>query len=792
MSLRNFIKNNLVYLDGGLGTILQEKGLLNGDLPERLNLTNPSAILDIHKNYFLAGSNVVSTNTFGANLLKYSRSELDKIIKAGVNLVKTAMGEDRKNKFVALDVGPTGKLLKPYGDLDFEDAVSVFKETISLGVKYGVDLIFIETMNDCYETKAAVIAAKECCNLPIFVSNAYGLDGKLMSGTSPSAMVSMLEGLGVDAIGANCSFGPDKLTGVIDELLSVSSTPIILKPNAGMPTVKNGKTLYDIEPIKFSSSILNCIKKGVRIVGGCCGTTPKYIEKLVSATKDLKPLKIEKKNLVAISSYSHAVYFDKPILIGERINPTGKKAFKNALIEGDISYVLNEGIKQQEKGVHVLDVNVGIPDIDEPSMLETAVTKLQAIIDLPLQIDTSSNVALEKALRVYNGKPLINSVSGKKESIEKVFPLVKKYGGLVVCLTLDENGIPETANGRFQIAKNILQSAKKYGISKNNLIFDPLAMTIATNPNSANVTLDAISLITKKLKCKTILGVSNVSFGMPNRNLINSNFFTLCLNAGLTAGIINPFSCEMLSAYYSYLALTNNDGEFSNYTNYASSLSSVETVVATNNALKEDDLTSAIINGLSDKAKSLTQKLLATESSLDVINKYVIPALDKVGKDFEDKKIFLPKMLSSAETAKIAFNVIKENTTAQLNIKCPIVMATVKGDIHDIGKNIVSMLLSNYGFNVIDLGKDVDSKIIVDEAIKNKAIIVGLSALMTTTVESMEETIKELKKRAPNVKVVVGGAVLTESYANKIGADKYCRDALEAVKYANEVFDNLK
>ncbi len=789
MNLREFIKNNIVYLDGGLGTLLQERNLLNLNLPERLNITHKEEIIKIHKEYFDSGSNIVCANTFGANLLKYSVEELDLIIKSAIENAKIARGDNFENKFIALDVGPTGKLLKPYGDLDFEKAVEIFSYTVKLGQKYGADLIFIETMTDSLETKAAVIASKENSSLPIFVSNAYGSDGKLITGATPSSMVCMLEGLGVDAIGANCSFGPNQLQSVIDEILSVSSTPVIFKPNAGIPKNENGKTYYDLTTDEFSSCIYDSVLKGVSLIGGCCGTTPKHISSLYQKTKNLVFKPIHPKNLTCVSSYTHAVYFDKPILIGERINPTGKKAFKQALINKDINYLLNEGFAQQEKGVHVLDVNVGIPAIDEKTLLKEVVYKLQSVIDLPLQIDTSSPIAMENALRIYNGKPMINSVNGKKESMDTIFPLAKKYGGVIVALTLDENGIPNNSYDRFLIAKKILKRAKKYGIDKKDIVFDPLTLTIATDENSANITIESLKLISTKLKANTILGVSNISFGLPNREIINTNFFTRCLLSGLSSAIINPFSQSMLGAYYSYLALSGKDKNCSNYIDFAS-LTTVNTQTTTSNN-KDLTLFSSITNGLSDKSRELTKELLKTLSPLEIINNHIIPALDSVGKDYEQKKVFLPKMLMSAESAKSSFDEIKKNFSIKSNLKCPFVIATVKGDIHDIGKNIVSMLLENYGFNVIDLGKDVDKQDILKAVIENNAPMLGLSALMTTTVESMKETIELVKEKAPNCTILVGGAVLNEDYAKKINADKYCSDALSAVRYAEEVYKSL-
>ena len=575
MKIKEYLKNNLIFLDGGMGTLLQENGLKAGELPERWNVTHADVITKIHKEYFDVGSNVVATNTFGANILKFSEEELEEIIKCATQNAKNAKEQSNGNqeKWIALDIGPTGRMLKPYGDLDFEDAVKVFSKTVKLGVKYGVDLILIETMTDGYETKAAVIAAKENSNIPIFVSNAYGEDGCLMTGANPKAMVAMLEGLGVDAIGVNCSFGPKKLAPVIEEYLKYSSIPVLLEPNAGLPKVVDGKTVYDVLPEEFSSDVSALIKKGVRIAGGCCGTTPDYIKALVEKTKGQVPVKIEKKNFSVISSYTHAVEFGyEPILIGERINPTGKKKFKEALKANDTDYILKEGVSQQERGVHILDVNVGLPEIDESKMLVSAVKELQAIIDLPLQIDTSNVSAMEKALRAYNGKAMVNSVNGKKESMEAVFPLVKKYGGLVVCLTLDEDGIPEKAEGRLEIAKKILEKAKEFGIDKKDLIFDPLALTISADKNAAKETLKAVKLIKENLGAHTSIGVSNVSFGLPERDIINGTFFTLALFNGLSAGIINPYSNEIMKAYHAFRAISGLDDNFEKYIKFTEDL----------------------------------------------------------------------------------------------------------------------------------------------------------------------------------------------------------------------------
>ena len=808
MNFREYLKANIVYLDGGMGTLLQANGLQPGEHPEHWNLSHPEVITQIHKAYYDAGSHVVSTNTFGANSLKFGEEELENILKTAFENANEARKQwknehpdSTQEKYIALDIGPSGKLLKPLGDLDFEDAVAVFAKTVKLGVKYGADLIFIETMNDSYETKAALLAAKENSDLPVLVSNAYGEDGKLMTGANATAMVAMVEGMGADAIGANCSLGPKQLRGVIEDLLSHASIPVILKPNAGLPKAINGKTVFDVSPEEFATEIADLMDKGVRVAGGCCGTTPEYIKALCEQTKDKVPCEIMEKNITMVSSYTHAVKFEKqPVLIGERINPTGKKRFKQALIEHDIDYILGEGIRQEEKGVHILDVNVGLPDIDEVELLTTAVCELQGVTDLPLQIDTSDAKAMESALRRYNGKAMINSVNGKKQSMEEVFPLVKKYGGLVVALTLDESGIPETAEGRIEIAKKILETAKQYGIARKDIIFDTLAMTISSDIHSAKVTLDSLRYIKQKLDCHTSLGVSNVSFGLPNRDAVNGTFFTLALENGLSAAIMNPFSVEMMKSYYTYKALKGMDENCSSYIGKAAEFTTAapeQAVQSTSLGAGTEgtsELQKAIISGRKERAGELTQSLLSEKEALSIVQEEIIPALDIVGQGYEVKKVYLPQLLMSAEAAKSAFEKIKEHmvksqshTDSTDSANRLVVLATVHGDIHDIGKNIVKLLLENYGFDVRDLGKDVPPEKIVEKTVELHAPLVGLSALMTTTVPAMEETIVQLREKAPWCKVVVGGAVLTQEYADKIGADKYAKDAMETVRYAEGI-----
>ncbi len=800
MNFRDYLKEHIVILDGGMGTLLQSAGLLPGELPERWNLSHADEVAAIHRAYFDAGSHVVNANTFGANPLKFSEDELDAVIGAAVKNARRAAAESvgTQEKFIALDIGPTGKLLAPLGDLDFEDAVKAFAAVVRLGVKYGVDLVTVETMNDSYEAKAALLAVKENCDLPVLMSCAYGADGKLMTGADPAAMVALLEGMGADAIGVNCSLGPDALAPVVREYLRLCSVPVLFKPNAGLPEMPDGKTVYNVSPAEFADSVADLVASGVRAVGGCCGTTPAYISALVSEITDrgLTAKPIAKKTDTVVASYTHAVTFGNvPVLIGERINPTGKKRFKEAVAAHDIGYILDEGIKQEEAGAHILDVNVGLPGIDEPALLCEAVCALQSVTSLPLQIDTSDPAAMERALRRYNGKPLINSVSGKEESLSAIFPLVKKYGGVVVALTLDEAGIPDTAEGRVAIARRILDAAATYGVDKKDIIFDTLAMTVSTSQSAANVTLESLSRIRRELGVHTSLGVSNVSFGLPARDTVNSTFFAMALTQGLSAAIMNPFSPDMMRTYRAYTALAGLDQNCAAYIRFAESLppaDALQSVAPTAASAKIGDgaspLQRAVMKGLRAEAARLTADLLATTPPLDIVQHDIIPALDIVGRGFEQKITYLPQLLMSAEAAGDAFDVIKAAVRAENSDtaprKYPIVLATVKGDIHDIGKNIVKLLLENYGYDVTDLGRDVPPEAVCEAAVRLHAPLVGLSALMTTTVPAMEETIKQLRAAAPWCQIVVGGAVLTAEYAAAIGADHYAADAMETVRYA--------
>lgn len=801
MSIIDRLGQELLFFDGGMGTLLQEKGLAPGELPEVWNLKHPEAVEEIHRAYYEAGSDIVLTNTFGANACKFHDDtySLEETIKAAVENAKRAQKagvNDNRETYVALDMGPTGKLLKPMGDLDFEDAYQAYAEAASLGEKYGADLIHIETMSDTYEVKAAVLAAKENTNLPVFATMIFDERGKLLTGGDVPSVVALLEGLHVDAIGMNCGLGPVQMLPLLKELRRYTSLPIIMKPNAGLPKQKNGETYYDVDPDEFAITMKEIVSEGACVIGGCCGTTPEHIRKMIEVCKNQEILPIEEKHDTIVSSYGKAVVLgDMPLIIGERINPTGKKRFKEALKTHDMDYILKEALTQQEKGAHILDVNVGLPDIDEVQMMKDVVTELQSVTSLPLQIDTVDAEAMEAAMRIYNGKPMLNSVSGKKESMDAVFPLIRKYGGVVVGLTLDEQGIPSDADGRVRIAGKIIEEAAKYGIKPKDIVIDVLTMTISSEKDGAKVTLEALKKVREIYGVRTVLGVSNISFGLPRRPIVNSQFYTMAMQNGLTAGIINPSSEDMMKSYDAFLALMGYDENCSAYiTKYAQQAeASSQTTHA--NAAAQMTLKYAIEKGLKEEAHQLTRELVKTNDPMDIIQGELIPALNVVGDGFEKGTIFLPQLLMSADAAKIAFAVIKDvfaGTGTAEEKKDKIILATVKGDIHDIGKNIVKVLLENYGFEVLDLGKDVAPELIVEKAIEENVKLVGLSALMTTTVVSMEETIRQLRDKKPDCLVMVGGAVLNQDYADMIGADFYGKDAMQSVHYAQKVFEKAE
>ncbi|MBQ7796507.1 MAG: homocysteine S-methyltransferase family protein [Lachnospiraceae bacterium] len=815
MNIREELKERRLFFDGGMGSLLQAKGLKPGELPETWNMLHPEIIEQIHVDYLNAGADVVTTNTFGVNRFKYKKEEnysVEEVVTAAVKLAKSAT-ERAGHGYVALDMGPTGKLLVPYGTLEFEDACEVYKEVVRAGAAAGADLVIIETMGDSYELKAAVLAAKEESDLPVFATVTLDEKGKMLTGGNVESVTALLEGLGVDVIGLNCGLGPVQLLPFVENMRAVASIPVMVNPNAGLPRSEGGKTVYDIDADQFAAAMKKIAECGASVLGGCCGTTPEHIAKMHEVCKDVPVPIVEKKDRTVVSSYSHAVEFGgRPVIIGERINPTGKPRFKQALKDHDMAYILNMGVAQQERGADLLDVNVGLPGIDEPAMMVDAVKELQSVLDLPLQIDTANTQAMERAMRIYNGKPLINSVNGKKESMDAVFPLVKKYGGVVVALCLDEDGIPETADGRMAVAKKIYETAAEYGIDKKDILVDALCMAVSSDKNGALTTLETVRRVRDEFGGKTVLGVSNVSFGLPMREHINSTFFLMALQNGLSAAIINPNSEAMMAVYDSFLVLAAMDENCGRYIGvYAEKEAEKKRAkeqaklaqpapgtdvgmhAGGNTAAGRGDdgspLKRSIIRGMAKAAAEAARAALETSDALDIIDREMIPALDEVGKGFEAGTVFLPQLLMSAEAAKAAFAVMKEKMeadgTAQEK-RSKIVLATVKGDIHDIGKNIVKVLLENYSFDVIDLGRDVAPEVIVERAIKEHAPIVGLSALMTTTVPAMEETIKLLRKEAPWVKIMVGGAVLTQDYADAIGADGYCKDAMGAVNFAIE------
>ena len=863
-SLKERLGKERLYFDGGTGSVLQTMGLKGGELPERWNLIHPDRIIELHRSYFAAGSDIVNTNTFGANRLHYGDpEELRNIIRAGVRHVREGMrAAGRTDGYVALDIGPTGRLLEPMGDLHFEEAVDIFAEVVRCGADEGADLIMIETMSDTLEAKAAVLAAKENCSLPVFVTVVFDSSARMLTGGTVGSVVTMLEGLRVDALGLNCSLGPRQLLPIAAEVVQTASVPVIVNPNAGLPRSENGKTVYDLDAEAFAEAMVEIAGCGAHLLGGCCGTTPAYIEAAIAATRSLPFTPPKKKHRSCVCSASRTVGIGpRPILIGERINPTGKKRFKEALRQKDLDYILRQGIEQEEAGADMLDVNVGLPEVDEPALMEEVVLQLQGICPLPLQIDTSSPEALERGLRVCNGKPMINSVNGKRESLDRILPLAAKYGGVLVALPLDENGIPESAEGRLAIARRIIDEAAAWGIEKEDIVIDGLAMTISTDSSSALTTLDTVRGIRDELHAHSILGVSNISFGLPQREIINSMFFAMAMKDGLSCAIINPNSTAMMAAHRAYCALGGLDAACSQYIEaykdtgdcqfglaevrsfgssgnsgtpgssgssqstgasgtsgssgnsgslrYTGSAGAVtqasgETALlgssrqasssgaasgtAQGNGLSR--LSEAVLKGLSDSAANEARLVLASgRDPLAVVSGDLIPALDMVGKKYEAGKLFLPQLLMSADAAKAAFDEVKSAMQGRsAETRGRMILATVKGDIHDIGKNIVRVLLENYGYEVLDLGKDVAPELIAETAIREDISLVGLSALMTTTVVSMEETIRLLREKKPDVKIVVGGAVMNREYADSIGADYYAKEAMDTVRYADSIF----
>ena len=804
MSILDYLGKEILYFDGAMGTRLQAAGLKPGELPEVWNITHGEVVTDIHASYVRAGANILKSNTFGANALKMQGSgySVENVVLAAFDNARRAFASvpeiPEEKKFAALDLGPTGKLLAPYGDLQFEEAVSLYAEIVRAGVKAGADLVLIETMSDTYEARAAILAAKENSSLPVFVTFTFDKDGKLLNGADVETAVLMADGLGVDAVGFNCGLGPDLVAKLLPRARRVTALPIIANPNAGLPVEKDGKTVFSSGPEEFADYMLDVYREGGTVLGGCCGTDPGYIRLVAERTKGMKPVSwnetavtknAEKGDSVtAVTGYGAPVYFGKePVLIGERINPTGKPALKEALRNGDMDYICRLGLEQLDNGAHVLDVNTGLPGLNEAETLCKAVTSLQAITPAPLEIDTSNYEAMERALRLYNGKPLLNSVNGKPESMEKVFPLAKKYGAAVVGLCLDESGIPDTAEGRLAIADKIIQTAAEYGIKAKDIIIDPLALTVSTDSRNSAIDLAVI----KALKTKgihTVMGVSNISFGLPNRDAVNSAFFAMSLAAGLSSAIMNPQSERMMEAYHAYCALSGADKGCKEFVARYADAPKTKTAAV----VSEYSLYDAIVKGLTDRSGSAAKKLLGeNKTPLEIINGFIIPALNTVGEGFGKKTLFLPQLLMAADAAKAAFDELKKQMQKGRQTDevqgDTIVLAVVKGDIHDIGKNIVKVLWENYGYHVVDLGKDVSPETVVEAVEKHQARLVGLTALMTTTVAAMEDTINALRRKT-DTNILVGGAVMTQEYAGSIGADGYAPDAVAAVNYANRIF----
>lgn len=798
--IRGLLGKKLLFFDGGMGTMLQKNGMGAGEIPELLNITNPDLIKKIHTEYLEAGADVITANTFGANPLKSEEigESLDMVIAAAMGAAKKAANDftsEDKPRFVAFDMGPCGRLLEPLGDLSFDECYESFAKISKTAEKCGADLVIIETMSDTLEAKAAVLAVKENTSLPIFCTMTFDESFKTLTGGDVHVMSAIMEGLGVDCVGINCGLGPEQICEMMSELSAVSSIPIMAQPNAGLPQIVNGKTVYNVSADKFGAQCEKMAKLGVSVLGGCCGTTPEHIKCLVEKCKNYTPV-VEEKNITVVASYSNTVVLgNAPVIVGERINPTGKKKFKEALRAGDIDYILGEAFAQRDAGAHILDVNVGLPEIDEKGTMERAVKAISAAVNLPLQIDSSDPETIERALRIYNGKPMVNSVNGKDESIKTIMPIVKKYGGVLVGLCLDDNGIPPTADARVEIAKHIASRASDYGIARKNLVMDALTLTVSAQQKESAETIKALARIKNELGMCTTLGVSNISFGLPRREIVNGTFFALALHSGLDACIINPCADMMINTYRAFMALSCYDSDCQEYVGAYAGTKSQTTITRENQTEEktenQNELFDITIKGLKDKAYNETIKQLQTREPMDIVNNILVEALNLVGREFEKGTMFLPQLMMSAETVKNSFDAIKahiEKSGEEQESKGKIVVATVKGDIHDIGKNIVKVLLENYGYEVFDLGKDVAPETIVEALRENDIHLCGLSALMTTTVVSMEETIKAIRAAGLDAKVWVGGAVLTQEYADMIGADKYCPDALSSVHYANKFF----
>ena len=811
MNINEAMRCGRLYFDGGMGTELIKSGLESGKGSESALFEHPEWVVDIHRAYLASGANIIKTNTFGVNPLKYENYE--EYITRAISLAREAMAE-YPEAYLALDIGPLGRMIKPLGDLDFEDAIAAFAKIVRAAVNLPVDLILIETMNDAYETKAAVLAAKENSDLPVFVTNVYDGSGKTLTGSSPEVMACLLEGLGVDAIGANCSFGPREMLIVAERLLNATNLPIIINPNAGLPKIRGGETVFDESPESFSDVMVKMAEMGVSVLGGCCGTSPAHISATVEKTSAVPLRKNETKvdgDSLRKSETKTGAYICsplmrvgvgfEPVLIGERINPTGKPRLKEALRCGNNSLILSEAIKQEECGICALDVNCGLPEIDEIAKISELVGEIQSVISVPLQIDSSNPKALEAAMRRYNGVPLVNSVSGTEKSLSEVLPLVKKYGGVVVALAISEEGIAADIAALKRVVSRVCKAAEAYGISRERIIFDPLCLSVSTDENAYKTRIEMVKYL-RENGFKSILGVSNVSFGMPNREAINSAFFRMALGAGLSAAIINPYSEEMMAAHREFLAISGDKRALEDYKKAAEA--AMRAALADAKAIAEGgierigkatvapkgekmSLKYALVKGLREEAERAARELLLTRAPMEIINEEIIPALTLVGDGFDKKQIFLPSLLLCAEAAATAFEVVKTAIPKGEAAAGKILLATVKGDIHDIGKNIVRVVLESWGFEVCDLGRDVPCEKILAALSCGDFDLVGLSALMTTTLPAMEEAVRAIKNAHPNLKVMVGGAVLNREYADMIGADFYGEDAPAAAKIANSV-----
>ena len=794
MTFRELLNNDkCILLDGAMGTMLQRSGLKLGGLPEELNFTDPGLIEEIHRSYIKAGAQAVYANTFGANRhkLKNSRYSVTEVVQRGIEIARKACaGTDA---LVALDIGSLGRMMRPAGDMPVDEAYDMFREIMTAGK--DADFIAIETMTDLMEIKTALLAAKENTDLPVVCSMSFEQNMRTFTGCGVASMALTLSSLGADVIGMNCSIGPKDALHIAEELLKWSGVPVMIRPNAGLPDPKTN--LYSVDPDEYADILAQMADMGVKVFGGCCGTTPEYIAAVAERLSGKKAVEIHPEIPAAVCSASRLVEIDTVRIIGERINPTGKKLFKEALKRRDLDYIMRQAIEQTDAGAEILDVNVGLPDIDEKEMMLAAVDSVQSVTDAPLQIDTTETDVLEAALRVVAGKPIVNSVNGEDEELDTVLPLVKKYGAAVVGLTLDEGGIPKTAEKRFAIAEKILNRALEYGIPKRDVYIDCLTLTASAEQDGVMETIKAVRMVKEKLGLKTVLGVSNISFGLPNRELVNSTFLTMAMNSGLDLPIINPNIAAMSGAVSAFRLLSGYDRHGADFITHFGADNVVTTQVKSTAAAASADISGtgisqAVASGLKAECAAAAEKLLAEGTDpMTLINEQLIPALDAVGDKFEKGIIFLPQLIQSAGAAQAAFDVVKAflaKNGGESESRGRVVLATVKGDIHDIGKNIVKTLLENYGFEVIDLGKDVDYQFVVDAAVKYNAKLVGLSALMTTTLKSMENTIKLLRENNVDCKIVVGGAVLTTEYAEKIGADFYAKDAKETVDIARRVY----